>query len=103
MAMGRQDTPGDDIGPWEIVASNRVPQLKVSYRGNRCGHFAVKDGSPIYLMRQIMTLTESELGQLMDAYPGRNVVLLTNGKAIEDEGPGEFILPKTKVVKAGTL
>lgn len=54
-------------------------------------------------MRQIYTLSEMELGALMDAYPGRDVVTITNGREMDREQPGEFILPKTKIFKAGSL
>ena len=109
MAVGREDTAGDGpnavttqvaLGPWRVWFGL---QYNISYRGHRCGYFAEAEGSPIFIMCQIYTLSEAELGKLMDSHPGRDVVLLTNGKEMDEEQPGEFILPKTKIVKAGSL
>lgn len=100
MAVGRKNSAGISLGPWQVWQG---VQNNISYRGHRCGYFADAEGSPIYIMRQIYTLSEMELGALMDAYPGRDVVTITNGREMDREQPGEFILPKTKIFKAGSL
>lgn len=104
MAMGREDSTIDGqavaFGPWQV---RRGKRFYVKYRGHAVGHFALKEGEAIFLLRTIYTLSESELGQLMDRYPGRQVVAVINGKEMDEEGPDEFILPRTRIYEPGEL
>lgn len=107
MAVGRENSSGDGqasgalkFGPWSI---SRGKRFRIQYRGHNVGHFDLKEGNPIFLLRTIYTLSESELGQLMDRYPGRQVVAVINGQEMDEEGPGEFVLPVCRVYQPGEV
>ena len=98
--MGREESTGVresvTLGVWEMRATELMFQL--FYRQHFVGH-GYFDSDEWFINRTIHTLSESELGNLIDQ-TGRAVVLLQNADEMAED---EDALPKTKTIRPGDI